>query len=349
MAEIEQGGDDVGGGDGDDGASERENQHTAVNMDNVVAGLERGSDDDTGDNRNERRMTAERFDVESLLGSMESPALSSAPGGAAKTPESSVAGGDGRGERRGLFDSSTPEEAAGLRDAIDTTPEEPAAVVLQKKGSRRETADASELQDLFETAGGASPSPVHPTSDGQQDRQRQQQQGAVELESSGPGAGGYSTVGAAAATPAGSDRSNATALSMHGMFESASPTTGESPAVRAVAEEEAGKVGQGGKGSSTGEAEGGGGGGMTTPKLGNRFGASTKDGAGGSGSGGKDSGRTAGNGSVLGLLDSTPSPGGGLDQSVADGSALRGRTLARLYDDNNRSSGSEKNEVMIRI
>lgn len=46
----------------------------------------------------------------------------------------------------------------------------------------------------------------------------------------------------------------------------------------------------------------------------------------------RDSIETAGAASILGLLESTPSPGGGLDQSVADGSALRGKKLAKLYD-----------------
>lgn len=62
-------------------------------------------------------------------------------------------------------------------------------------------------------------------------------------------------------------------------------------------------------------------------------------GRGGGGGGGvrnmdrRESVETASAGSVLGLLECTPSPGGGLDQSVADGSALRGKSLARLYDD----------------
>ena len=47
----------------------------------------------------------------------------------------------------------------------------------------------------------------------------------------------------------------------------------------------------------------------------------------------RESTETASVVSVLGLLECTPSPAGGVDQSVADGSALRGKSLARFYDD----------------
>ena len=80
--------------------------------------------------------------------------------------------------------------------------------------------------------------------------------------------------------------------------------------------------------------------------------------AGGSGSGGgggrnldrRESVGASSVGSVLGLLECTPSPGGGLDQSVADGSALRGKTLARLYDDaDGNGPDSPAEEVRIKM
>lgn len=52
---------------------------------------------------------------------------------------------------------------------------------------------------------------------------------------------------------------------------------------------------------------------------------------GGGGRVGRESEETAGDAPVQELLECTPSPGGGLDQSVADGSALREKTLARMY------------------
>ena len=343
MAEFGQGG---GGGDEEVSRTAEEkdsndDQHTAINMDSIVAELGHESSGGGG-GRRKRRETADKDGLESLFGSSAgSPAPSSAldhtesPGSG-----SSVAGDDGADRRGGGVEDATAE-VAGSWAAITDTPE-PA---LYKKDKRRETADASDLQGLLfgsPEGGVASPSPaaegfcspaaaVAPP--------QQQRQGSAD--SAGPSERAAeeqqqpSPLGAAeaAATP-GSERSSATAVSMRGVLELASPPAG-APAdvdVRDAAEEEEYVVGVGGVAVTTpqqhdgrfGGSEGGGGGG------------------GGSGSGGKDSGRTAGNGSVLGLLDSTPSPGGGLDQSVADGSALRGRSLARMYDSSSGGGGSSR-------
>ncbi|CBJ48558.1 expressed unknown protein [Ectocarpus siliculosus] len=110
--------------------------------------------------------------------------------------------------------------------------------------------------------------------------------GSSSLASSSPGEQGA----AAAATP-GSGRSGATAVSMRGVFEPISPSLG---------------------GSADGEGVPVGGGCVVTPRFDRRVSGSV-------GGGRKDSGGTAGNGSVCGLLDSTPSPGGGLDQSFGEG------------------------------
>lgn len=337
-------------------------QHTATNIDAMFAEFERGDDEDAGGgggdrrgrgtDRKSRRLTADKSDFQSLLGSLESPAASPAAAlGSAGTPASdsdSMIAGD---------DATAQDVPAGSWGALDT----PEASVHRRE-KRRETADASELQNFFQSptaitpasspaavpaapgttgaeAGGSSPrlSPPAACSPSPSGGQRQ---GAAPAEASGPEAAtspsphGGSASAAAAATPR-SERSSATAASMKGVFAVASPPGRASP------------VAEGEKGGAPQLREDGGGATMT-PRFDGRFGGSSTGGGDGDGDGGKDSGKTAGNGSVLGLLDSTPSPGGGLDQSVADGSALRGRTLARFYpggSDGGSSGVAAKSEV----
>lgn len=61
----------------------------------------------------------------------------------------------------------------------------------------------------------------------------------------------------------------------------------------------------------------------------------------------RGSGETADIGPMLGLFESTPSPSGGLDQSLADGSALRFKALARMF--HGGSSASKAADSSVRI
>ncbi len=332
------------GGEGED--DEHDNggsngQHTATNIDAMFAEFERGDDEDAGGggrgtDRKSRRLTADKGDFQSLLGSLESPASSSAAAlGAAGTPASDS------GSMVAEDDATAQEVPAGSWGALDT----PEACV-HRRGKRRETADASELQNFFQSPTGITPtaSPAAVPAAAAETTGAEvggspsngQQQGAAPVEPSGLDAATSSSplgAGAAAAATPESERSSATALSMMGVFEPASTPGGPSMATSARARD---AVAEGETGGAPYLREDGGGATMT-PRL-----------DGGVGDGGKDSGRTAGNGSVLGLLDSTPSPGGGLDQSVADGSALRGRSLARFYpggSDGGSSGLAAKSEV----
>ena len=333
-------GQDGGEEDASGSAEDRDNdRHTAVNMGDVVAELGRQSTGGGG-GRPKRRETADKDGLESLFGSsVGSPESSSAGFDCAESPGSgTAAGGDGDGReadgRRGFEDATA--EVPGSWSAIMDTPE---PATHHHKNKRRETADASNLQGLLsDSPEGAvpspSPSPVagtaaraagagDPSSSGADPRQQQQGYASTEPEPSPLGAVTASAAAAAVAvaTP-GSERSSATAVSMKGMLELASPP-GAPSGVRDAGAAEGEQQQQHGGGAVV----------VTTPRQDGRFGSSQDD-------GGRDSGRTAGNGSVLGLLDSTPSPGGGLDQSVADGSALRGRTLARMYDSSSAGGSS---------
>lgn len=182
---------------------------------------------------------------------------------------------------------ATPEGAA-EPSGVDATSEQ-RPVLLPKAGkrsSRRDTVDPSDFQDLLQD-----PDMVTPTSSPAAITAVAADAVALGDGSSSLAASSPGEQGAAAAATPGSGRSVATAVSMRGVFEPICPSLG---------------------GFAEGERLPVGGGGVVTPRFDRRV-------SGSGGGGRKDSGGTAGNGSVCGLLDSTPSPGGGLDQSFGEG------------------------------
>jgi len=254
FAEFEQGDDeDVGGGGG--GGDGMKEQHAPINMDCAAEEIGRESGGGVrgvrGTDRKSRRLTADKGDFQSLLGSLESPASSAAALGAAGTPaagsDSMVAEDDETGGHGGAEDTTAQVVRAGSWGALDT----PEASVHRRE-KRRETADASELQNFFQSPTGVTPTsfpaasaaataagamdtevgassssrrspPAASPSNGQQ-QQRQRQLGAAQAAPSGsdPRTSSSPISAAAAATP-GSGRSSATAVSMKGVFELASP------------------------------------------------------------------------------------------------------------------------------
>lgn len=196
---------------------------------------------------------------------------------------------------------------------------EPPAVVLPKAGkrsSRRDTVDPSDFQDLLQDPDMATPtsSPAATTAGAAADAM------ALGADSSSLAASSPGKHGAAEAATPGSGRSGATAVSMRGVFEPISPSVGGS------ADEEDVPVGARG---------------VVTPRFDRRV-------SGSGGGGRKDIGGTAGKGSVCGLLDSTPSPGGGVDQSFGEGEgrgklpAMTGRAgaIAAILDSGTRGRNS---------
>lgn len=210
----------------------------------------------------------------------------------------------------------------------DETPESSSRKKL-KRSSRRETADYTDFQDLLNTPDATTP-PVASNSVDVDTRGAERCPSGVELAGKGS-AGGLASE--QSPTLGGGKGGEADALlreSSHRVDERRdSGETASIPELLSLLERSTEDT------SARYEVDG--------STLGAEGRASTPRGgaAGGSGSGGgggrnwdrRESVGTASVGSVLGLLECTPSPGGGMDQSVADGSALRGKTLARLYDD----------------
>lgn len=209
----------------------------------------------------------------------------------------------------------------------DETPESSARKKL-KRSSRRDTADFTDFQDLLNTPESATP----PTTATSRD---------VDIKGAKRGASGVEPAGKGSSGPHASEQSptlgggggrrgggGGTAVPREGSHDlDERRDSGETASVPDLL----GLFERGSEDSSARyEADG--------SALCAEGRASSPRGGGGGGDGGRNwDGResvgTASVGSVLGLLDCTPSPGGGLDQSVADGSALRGKSLARLYED----------------
>ncbi|CAN0478582.1 unnamed protein product, partial [Ectocarpus sp. 8 AP-2014] len=292
-------------------AEEDDGQYTAMNVDAVMAELESDGMGGRGGLRDcDDRPTA--VDMDARVADL-------AGGGGG--------GGTGRKKRRntaekltvdsllGSLDSPSVQSSGGTRLAetpqdsaegggatpvgapepsgVDTTSEQPDVLLPKagKRSSRRDTVDPSDFQDLLQD-----PDMVTPTSSPAAIAAAAADAVALGDGSSSPTASSPGEQGAAAAATPGSGRSGATAVSMRGVFEPISPSLG---------------------GSADGEGVPVGGGCVVTPRFDRRVSGSV-------GGGRKDSGGTAGNGSVCGLLDSTPSPGGGLDQSFGEG-AGRGK------------------------